>query len=103
MAPKKGAKTLAKAASSAAAILENALAPATHAAPTGMFFLCVCRVCLIGWCLAGGDAKPKKKGNGGGGGRRKRVETYSSYIYKVLKQVHPDTGISKRGMRSVCS
>ncbi|CAM9874444.1 unnamed protein product, partial [Ascophyllum nodosum] len=23
---------------------------------------------------------------------------YSSYIYKVLKQVHPDTGISKRGM-----
>ena len=29
---------------------------------------------------------------------KKRVETYSSYIYKVLKQVHPDTGISKRGM-----
>ena len=24
--------------------------------------------------------------------------SYSSYIYKVLKQVHPDTGISKRGM-----
>merc|ERR1711943_166955 len=23
---------------------------------------------------------------------------YSSYIYKVLKQVHPDTGISKKGM-----
>ncbi len=30
--------------------------------------------------------------------RPKRVESYSSYIYKVLKQVHPDTGISKRGM-----
>ena len=30
--------------------------------------------------------------------RKKRVETFSSYIYKVLKQVHPDTGISKRGM-----
>lgn len=29
---------------------------------------------------------------------RKRVESYSSYIYKVLKQVHPETGISKRGM-----
>ena len=29
---------------------------------------------------------------------KKRVETYSSYIYKVLKQVHPDTGISKKGM-----
>lgn len=30
--------------------------------------------------------------------RSKRTESYSSYIYKVLKQVHPDTGISKRGM-----
>ena len=29
---------------------------------------------------------------------KKRVESYSSYIYKVLKQVHPDTGISKKGM-----
>ncbi len=28
----------------------------------------------------------------------KRTESYSSYIYKVLKQVHPQTGISKRGM-----
>ena len=27
-----------------------------------------------------------------------RKESYSSYIYKVLKQVHPDTGISTRGM-----
>merc|ERR1719277_1360954 len=34
----------------------------------------------------------------GGGRRRRRQETYSSYIYKVLKQVHPDTGISKRAM-----
>ena len=30
--------------------------------------------------------------------RKRRVESYSTYIYKVLKQVHPDTGISKRGM-----
>ncbi|GBG34895.1 Histone H2B [Hondaea fermentalgiana] len=30
--------------------------------------------------------------------RSKRTETYSSYIYKVLKQVHPDTGISKKSM-----
>ena len=30
--------------------------------------------------------------------RRRRVESYSTYIYKVLKQVHPETGISKRGM-----
>ncbi|VVT54089.1 uncharacterized protein SAPINGB_P003901 [Magnusiomyces paraingens] len=27
-----------------------------------------------------------------------RKQTYSSYIYKVLKQTHPDTGISTRAM-----
>ncbi|KAH9931030.1 histone-fold-containing protein [Amylocystis lapponica] len=30
--------------------------------------------------------------------RKTRKETYSSYIYKVLKQVHPDTGISNKAM-----
>ena len=30
--------------------------------------------------------------------KTKRTETYSTYIYRVLKQVHPDTGISKKGM-----
>ena len=30
--------------------------------------------------------------------RSKRTESYGSYIYKVLKQVHPNTGISKKGM-----
>merc|ERR1712021_239409 len=40
-------------------------------------------------------AAPAKKG---GGSKKKRVETYSSYIYKVLKQVHPDTGISSKAM-----
>ncbi len=29
---------------------------------------------------------------------KKRVESCSSYIYKVLKQAHPETGISKKGM-----
>ena len=29
---------------------------------------------------------------------KKRVESFSIYIYKVLKQVHPDTGMSKKGM-----
>ena len=38
---------------------------------------------------------PKKAA---GSRNKKRVESYSSYIYKVLKQVHNDTGISKRGM-----
>ncbi|XP_041474415.1 late histone H2B.L3-like [Lytechinus variegatus] len=30
--------------------------------------------------------------------RRRRKESYGIYIYKVLKQVHPDTGISSRAM-----
>ena len=29
---------------------------------------------------------------------KKRIESYSTYIYKVLKQVHPDKGISKKAM-----
>jgi len=29
---------------------------------------------------------------------KKRKETYAIYIYKVLKQVHPDTGISSKAM-----
>merc|ERR1740136_445914 len=29
---------------------------------------------------------------------KKRVETFSIYIYRVLKQVHPETGISKKSM-----
>uniref|UniRef100_A0A8C0IA38 Histone H2B n=1 Tax=Bubo bubo TaxID=30461 RepID=A0A8C0IA38_BUBBB len=37
-----------------------------------------------------GDKKSKRK--------PKRKETYSVYIYKVLKQVHPDTGISSKAM-----
>eukprot|EP00353_Schmidingerella_taraikaensis_P015004 CAMPEP_0185622848 /NCGR_PEP_ID=MMETSP0436-20130131/59478_1 /TAXON_ID=626734 ORGANISM="Favella taraikaensis, Strain Fe Narragansett Bay" /NCGR_SAMPLE_ID=MMETSP0436 /ASSEMBLY_ACC=CAM_ASM_000390 /LENGTH=127 /DNA_ID=CAMNT_0028264685 /DNA_START=164 /DNA_END=547 /DNA_ORIENTATION=- len=31
-------------------------------------------------------------------GIKNRAETYSVYIYRVLKQVHPETGISKRSM-----
>ena len=30
--------------------------------------------------------------------RPKRNETFSVYIYKVLKQIHQDTGISKKSM-----
>ncbi|XP_076666316.1 uncharacterized protein LOC143367933 [Andrena cerasifolii] len=30
--------------------------------------------------------------------KRRRKETYAIYIYKVLKQVHPDTGISSKAM-----
>ena len=41
-------------------------------------------------------AAPKKVG--GKKRSKKRTESYATYIYKVLKQVHPDTGISKKGM-----
>ncbi|XP_059827207.1 late histone H2B.L4-like [Hypanus sabinus] len=30
--------------------------------------------------------------------RRVRKESYGVYVYKVLKQVHPDTGISSKAM-----
>ena len=44
-------------------------------------------------------AAPAKKATATiGKKKKKRVESYSTYIYKVLKQVHPDTGISKKGM-----
>ncbi len=47
------------------------------------------KVAKKGISSQGVDAKKKKK---------KRSESYSIYIYKVLKQVHPDTGISSKAM-----
>merc|ERR1712055_1017963 len=41
-----------------------------------------------------GDKK-KRKG--------KRKESYAIYIYKVLKQVHPDTGVSSKAMSIMSS
>ena len=35
--------------------------------------------------------KPGQKG-------KRRKESYAIYIYKVLKQVHPDTGVSSKAM-----
>ncbi|XP_043923353.1 histone H2B type 1-F/J/L-like [Protopterus annectens] len=43
-----------------------------------------------------GEKKPAKKD--GKKKRRSRKESYSIYVYKVLKQVHPDTGISSKAM-----
>ncbi|GAW10300.1 histone-fold-containing protein [Lentinula edodes] len=40
---------------------------------------------------SGVDGEKKKR-------KKARKETYSSYIYKVLRQVHPDTGISNKAM-----
>ena len=39
--------------------------------------------------ISKGDKKKK---------HRKRKESYAIYIYKVLKQVHPDTGVSSKAM-----
>ena len=39
--------------------------------------------------ISKGDKKKK---------RNKRKESYAIYIYKVLKQVHPDTGVSSKAM-----
>ena len=39
--------------------------------------------------ISKGDKKKKKQ---------KRKESYAIYIYKVLKQVHPDTGVSSKAM-----
>jgi len=45
------------------------------------------------------EKKEKKpKAEGARKVKKTRKETYSSYIYKVLKQVHPDTGISNKAM-----
>ena len=33
--------------------------------------------------------------------RKSNFSSLSTYIYKVLKQVHPDTGISKKAMASL--
>ena len=40
--------------------------------------------------IAKGDKKSKKN--------KKRKESYAIYIYKVLKQDHPDTGVSSKAM-----
>ena len=49
-------------------------------------------------------ASPKKGGKGGKRRtkvvkrRRTRKESYGRFIYRVLKQVHPDVGVSSRAM-----
>ena len=39
------------------------------------------------------DVKVKKTSH-----KRRRQESFALYIYKVLRQVHPETGISKKSM-----
>ena len=52
---------------------------------------------------AKGVAKPEKAAKAAAKGdkkkrNKKRRESYAIYIYKVLKQVHPDTGVSSKAM-----
>ncbi|XP_024159800.1 histone H2B [Rosa chinensis] len=52
--------------------------------------------------LKAGKKLPKEAGAAAGDKKKKRnkksVETYKIYIFKVLKQVHPDIGISSKAM-----
>jgi histone H2B len=51
---------------------------------------------MAGKGKSGGKGKAGAKK--GGTRRKKRSESYAIYLYKVLKQVHPDTGVSRRSM-----
>ena len=45
--------------------------------------------------------RPRPRARAAGGKKkvkRSRRETFNIYIYKVLKQVHPEVGVSKKGM-----
>ena len=45
-----------------------------------------------------GMKKPQKSDDKKKPRRHRRKESYSIYVYKVLKQVHPDTGISSKAI-----
>ena len=53
--------------------------------------------------LASTEKKPSSSSSAKDGDKKKKkikksIETYKIYIFKVLKQVHPDTGISSKAM-----
>eukprot|EP01106_Pelomyxa_sp_JSP_P003144 TRINITY_DN146_c0_g1_i3.p1 TRINITY_DN146_c0_g1~~TRINITY_DN146_c0_g1_i3.p1 ORF type:complete len:167 (+),score=67.79 TRINITY_DN146_c0_g1_i3:82-582(+) len=50
---------------------------------------------------AGDESKPKSSSAAAAAAakhKKSNFSSFSTYIYKVLKQVHPDTGISKKAM-----
>jgi len=47
---------------------------------------------------AGGKKGGKIGGSGDKKRKRKRKESYGIYIYNVLRQVHPDVGVSSKAM-----
>ena len=44
------------------------------------------------------DPAKSKSGKSKSGRSKKRKESYAIYIYKVLKQVHPDIGVSSKAI-----
>ena len=58
------------------------------------------KVAAKGKAATAGKASKKAVSDGGDKKKRhrRRRESYSIYIYKVLKQVHPDTGVSSKAM-----
>jgi len=52
---------------------------------------------------SGKPQTPKEKGSKKGKRKSKENRTWSLYIFKVLKQVHSDTGISNKAMHIVNS
>ena len=66
--------------------------------------ICVCLFTLLLFyshlIITMARAPSKKAGKAAASTKKgaKRTETYSTYLYRVLKQVHPDTGISKKAM-----
>ncbi|XP_039291254.1 histone H2B-like [Nilaparvata lugens] len=55
---------------------------------------------LTSWCSSWKKSGKAQKNivKGDKKKKRKRKKSYAVYIYKVLKQVHPDTGISSKAM-----
>ena len=47
---------------------------------------------------ASNDPAKSKSGKSKSGRSKKRKVSYAIFIYKVLKQVHPDTGVSSKAM-----
>merc|ERR1711998_349313 len=48
--------------------------------------------------VKGGKTSTEKRNTVARRQRKKRFESYAIYIYKVLKNIHPDVGISKKAM-----
>ncbi len=53
---------------------------------------------MAGKGKSGKGKKASKSSVSSEGRTRRRKETFASYIYKILKQVHKEVGISTRGM-----